>query len=232
MGLRTRGPRISSGLLKSCFFRIPVKTACSLSKSYAKRPLGSSIPPGQPPFLSPWQHEKKLLCILKAVDLMLRRCEETVRHTSRPLLCWLRSVDRDRHSMKPFRLVAREVSASKHRRHWKRFITFVFRSHLATTTVREKSGIILKPTTIRLIRQIWKHRAWNCVESGEELWQSDLEHETRSEEDDADTDTERSERDCESGNDTDKDSDVDKPYSVRDLTSSEVINENQGKKSS
>jgi hypothetical protein len=36
--------------------------------------------------------EQKISCIMKALDLVIDRCENTVRYTGRTLLCWLSSL--------------------------------------------------------------------------------------------------------------------------------------------
>ncbi|KID83230.1 recQ helicase-like protein [Metarhizium guizhouense ARSEF 977] len=112
----------------------------------------------------PLQDEQKLSCLMNVVDLMLDRCEETVRHTSRPILCWLRSMDQESHNMKPFKIVARDSSSRKYRKYWKRCITFVFRCCLLPENTR--ANLVCVPKQQRMVQQaraIWDNRAWGHI---------------------------------------------------------------------
>ena len=66
---------------------------------------------------------------MASVDRMLDRCEETMQHTGRSLLCWLRSTKPQACLLKPFALVGLKKSRTKYRRYFQRFIAFAFRAY-------------------------------------------------------------------------------------------------------
>lgn len=76
------------------------------------------------------ENEHKPSCLMDALDDMFDRCEQTIRHSSRFILCWLRSFDHDRCSRAPFSLVAKKASVASYRRIWKRCLAFVVRRWL------------------------------------------------------------------------------------------------------
>ena len=53
--------------------------------------IGQDLPDGEGDVVSSWHEEQRLAALIPIIDDMLDRCEETVQHTSRVLLCWLRS---------------------------------------------------------------------------------------------------------------------------------------------
>ncbi|QGA21644.1 hypothetical protein EYB26_009355 [Talaromyces marneffei] len=83
--------------------------------------------PGEADLMSPAADEQVIWRIVHAVDSMLDRCEETMQHTSRPILCWLRTFQPSPCYLKPFVFLARSTSTSRYRRIWKRFMVFLFR---------------------------------------------------------------------------------------------------------
>ncbi|KAE8551310.1 hypothetical protein EYB25_005194 [Talaromyces marneffei] len=83
--------------------------------------------PGEADLVSPAADERVIWRIAHAVDSMLDRCEETMRHTGRPILCWLRTLQLSPCYPKPFVFLARSASTSRYRRIWKRFMVFLFR---------------------------------------------------------------------------------------------------------
>ncbi|WKT40266.1 Protein of unknown function DUF3505 [Fusarium oxysporum f. sp. vasinfectum] len=54
--------------------------------------------------MSPGGDEDKIACLIRLVDLLICRCEETARKTSRHILCWLRSTKDSSIYSKPFTL--------------------------------------------------------------------------------------------------------------------------------
>jgi hypothetical protein len=64
---------------------------------------------------SPQNDERKIRTLMDGVDLMLDRCEETMRHTGRPILpCF----------PEPFKFLGRQASRKRHRLSFKRFTAF------------------------------------------------------------------------------------------------------------
>ncbi|KAL3711303.1 hypothetical protein TMatcc_005101 [Talaromyces marneffei ATCC 18224] len=78
--------------------------------------------PGEADLISPAADEQVIWRIAYAVDSMLDRCEETMQHTGRPILCWLRTFQPSPCYPKPFVFLARSTSTSRYRRIWKRFM--------------------------------------------------------------------------------------------------------------
>jgi hypothetical protein len=53
--------------------------------------LRPSLNPADPELVCLQDNKAKITLLIVAVDHILDRCEETIRHTGRTLLCWLRS---------------------------------------------------------------------------------------------------------------------------------------------
>ncbi|KAH7202853.1 hypothetical protein BKA60DRAFT_657532, partial [Fusarium oxysporum] len=100
--------------------------------------------------------EQKIAAILVAVDMVMDRCEQTARTTSRNLLCWLRSVRPHGCYAKPFTFVSKAASRTKYIRLLKRFIAMVFHAFcLPTDVCRRRAGIRFKRSQIKSIAAIW-----------------------------------------------------------------------------
>ncbi|KAH8750132.1 hypothetical protein F5882DRAFT_488086, partial [Hyaloscypha sp. PMI_1271] len=91
--------------------------------------LGRSSNPADPELVSPQDDEAKIALLMVTVDHMLDRCEETMQHTGRTILCWLRSTKPQTCYPKPFTLVALKSSKKKYRQLLKRFFAFTFRAY-------------------------------------------------------------------------------------------------------
>jgi hypothetical protein len=102
--------------------------------------------------------EQKISCLMGAVDRMLDRCEETMRNTSRSLLCWLRSTKPQACYPKPFTLVALEASERK----------YAFR--MPADLRRQLTGIRFSKKQLRQLEEIWEHRAWSEVDLDRGIW--------------------------------------------------------------
>ena len=93
------------------------------------------------PLVSSRISEQKLSYLLGAMDCLLDRCEETVRHTSRHILSWLQSTKQTMDTRRTFSLVAKPASRQRYRRLWKCFIAFLFRvSHLSEEIRKDLLG--------------------------------------------------------------------------------------------
>ncbi|KAF1354068.1 hypothetical protein EJ07DRAFT_29622, partial [Lizonia empirigonia] len=77
---------------------------------------------------SPSGDEQKIWHLTQAVQIVLDRCEETMRRTGRPLLCWLITTRPSPCFPKPFKFLAREQTRRYYRRWLKCFLSFVFRA--------------------------------------------------------------------------------------------------------
>ncbi|UPK90597.1 hypothetical protein LCI18_001532 [Fusarium solani-melongenae] len=78
--------------------------------------------------VSPREDEIKIDGILKAVDVVMDRCEETVHRTSRNLLCWLKSNYPHMPYSKPFTLVKYASLTTRYRLLLKKALAFCFRA--------------------------------------------------------------------------------------------------------
>ncbi|KAK2926318.1 hypothetical protein FoTM2_014687 [Fusarium oxysporum f. sp. vasinfectum] len=109
-----------------------------------------------------------------AVDMVIDRCEQTARTTSRSLLCWLRSVHPHGCYAKPFTFVGKAASRRKYIRLLKRFVALVFRAYRLPADIRQRrAGICFKKSQLRLISALWNHEAWAQHDAlNEQLWRS------------------------------------------------------------
>ena len=102
---------------------------------------------------------------------MLDRCEETMQHTGRTLLCWLRSTKPQTCYPKPFTLVALKSSKKKYRQLLKRFFVLIFRCYRIPVNTRHRlTGIRFKKEQLRQIRAIWEHRVWSDGDLAQGRW--------------------------------------------------------------
>ncbi|KAL6789482.1 hypothetical protein GGI42DRAFT_347252 [Trichoderma sp. SZMC 28013] len=111
--------------------------------------------------ISPASDEKKIAALLKLVDVMMDRCEETVKQTSRNILCWLKSTRLLSTYPKPFSLVRQPSSTKKYRLLFKKALLLVFRAYRMSPSVREKLiGIRLRKRLVDSLDLIWNHASW------------------------------------------------------------------------
>ncbi|KAH6689252.1 hypothetical protein BKA61DRAFT_717673 [Leptodontidium sp. MPI-SDFR-AT-0119] len=124
--------------------------------------LGPSSNPTDLGLVSPQDDEAKIALLIVAVDHVLDRCEETMQHTGRTILCWLRSTKPQTCYPKPFTLVALKSSKKKYRQLLKRFFAFTFCAYRMPVDVRRRlTGIRFKKEQLHQMRAIWEHRAWS-----------------------------------------------------------------------
>lgn len=115
--------------------------------------------------------EQKISCLLGAMDCLLDRCENTVRNTSRHILCWLQSTDHQSCSRKPFSLVSKVGSRKRYRRLWKCLIAFVIRSYRALEALEEElTNVPLGLKAQNQIRNLLEREAWEHIETRKGLW--------------------------------------------------------------
>lgn len=139
--------------------------------------LGQAPNEEEPDVVSPWQDEQKISCILGALEHVLERCETTARHTSRTLLCWLRSPKLESCGQNPFTLPAERSSRQRYWRLWKRFIAFVIRGYRMPTWIREsETKIRLDGEHSRQLQNIWEHRVWALIDVSGGLWPNKTSH--------------------------------------------------------
>ena len=119
----------------------------------------------------PQDDEARIGLLMVAVDRMLDRCEETMQHTGRTLLCWLRSIKPQACYPKPFTQVALKSSKKKYRQLLKRFFALAFRAYRMPVDARRRmTGIRFKKEQLRQLRAIWEHRAGSDVDLAQGRW--------------------------------------------------------------
>jgi hypothetical protein len=74
--------------------------------------------------------EQRIGHVMRAIERLFLRCEETVKHTARPILCWLYSQHPLMSSRRAFRLVDRPTSRDKYTRVIKKCFTFLILAYL------------------------------------------------------------------------------------------------------
>ncbi|KAK7592052.1 hypothetical protein V3481_006687 [Fusarium oxysporum f. sp. vasinfectum] len=152
--------------------------------------------------------------------MVMDRCEQTARTTSRSLLCWLRSVRPHGCYAKPFTFVGKAASRRKYIRLLKRFVALIFRAYRLPADIRQRqAGIRFKKSQLRLISALWNHEAWTQHDAlNEQLWRSMKLSDGADVEIDRDVESTDGEEDCE---DEDKD-DSDNESSVVGADDSET----------
>lgn len=165
---RTRWETTYQGFRRDLLLDLAEMPQASPSTHYS---LGPGPKPMDPELVSPRDDEAKIALLLVAVDRVLDRYEETMQHTGRTLLCWLRSTKPQTCYPKPFTLVGLKSSQRKNRQLWKRFFAFVFRaSRMSVDARRHLTGIRFKRGQLRQIRAIWDHQAWTNVDLAQGRW--------------------------------------------------------------
>lgn len=120
------------------------------------------------------EDERRLGQIAQAVDRLFDRCEETVKRTGHPILCWLRSRHARSTFSKPFQLVGRPSTRYRYRRVWKRFLWLALRVYRLPAAVRQAVlNLHLTAAQQEAMQQLWDDGWWrehqvNAVDSDDE----------------------------------------------------------------
>ncbi|KAJ3453401.1 hypothetical protein MRS44_017648 [Fusarium solani] len=110
--------------------------------------------------VSPGRDEDLIAFFLCLADVMLDRCEETVRNTSRHILCWLKSTQTSSIYSKPFTLVQLPSSSAKYRLILKRCLAMVFRLYRMAPDMRMRAaGLSLSRKQMQFLDAMWAHEA-------------------------------------------------------------------------
>ncbi|RKK62815.1 hypothetical protein BFJ69_g16984 [Fusarium oxysporum] len=111
--------------------------------------------------VSSTEDEMKIAVLVKLVDPMLDRCEETARKTGRSILCWLRSTRALSTYPKPFTLVRHPSSMKKYRLLFKKFLCMVFRLYRMSSSARRRvAGLRWSGKQSGFLDAIWNHESW------------------------------------------------------------------------
>ncbi|RBA11787.1 hypothetical protein FPRO05_14224 [Fusarium proliferatum] len=120
-------------------------------------------------FVSSGEDEDRIACLVRLVDVMISRCEETARRTSRHMLCWLRSTQASSIYSKPFTLV-QPTSSTKYRLLLKRCLAMTLRIYRLPHDKRLKvTGLALNRKQLQFLNAIWNHGAFTEWAALEEL---------------------------------------------------------------
>lgn len=135
--------------------------------------LGQGPREGDPDIVSSSMDERKIVCILSAVDHVLDRCENTVKATNRSLLSWLVSSRIHVYGSKQFMLVAEESSRQQYRVVWKRFLAFVLRAFRLTPEARvQETKANIGEEIAADLHRVWYHVVWDPVDTSACSWPS------------------------------------------------------------
>ncbi|KAF9769836.1 hypothetical protein IL306_012675, partial [Fusarium sp. DS 682] len=119
--------------------------------------------------VSSGEDEDRIACLVRLVDVMMSRCEETARKTSRHILCWLRSTQASSIYSKPFTLV-QPTSSTKYRLLLKRCLAMILRIYRLPDDKRlQVTGLALNRKQLQLLNAIWNHGAFTDLAALEEL---------------------------------------------------------------
>ncbi|KAH7231266.1 uncharacterized protein BKA55DRAFT_654006 [Fusarium redolens] len=166
---RTQWPSIYRGSRRDvlrALIRLPDRH--SLNTDYT---LGQGISEGTPNLVSPQEDEQKISCIMRALDLVIDRCEDTVRCTSHNLRCWLLSSRLHSRREIAFNLVAEKSSEIRYRRTQEQFLAFILRMYRMQGDCRR--GVMnakIKPEISTQLDRIWEHTAWNYLDASKGTW--------------------------------------------------------------
>jgi hypothetical protein len=106
-----------------------------------------------------------------------------MRHTSRPLLCWLIATRPSPCFLKPFKFLGREKTRRSYRRWLKGFLAFVFRAWRMEPDKRSSlAGIRLSQTQSARLQLIWGHQLWDFRINPDVWSDSGVDHQRRHDE--------------------------------------------------
>jgi hypothetical protein len=166
---RTQWPSIYRGSRRDvlrALTRLPNRH--SLDNDYI---VGQDTLDGAQDLISPRKDEQKVSFIMKALDSVINRCEDTVRATSHNLLCWLLSSRLQSRREFGFKLVAERSSEIRYRRTQKQFLAFVLRIYrMPDDSRREMVNVKMKPEIITQLDRIWEHSIWNYFDLAKGTW--------------------------------------------------------------
>ena len=114
--------------------------------------------------VSPRRDEQKIWQLMAALGRVLDRCEETMRRTGHPILCWLKSGSATRFYQQPFGFLGRAATRQRYRRLFQRFFPFIFRAYNMTPAMRRSAlGIRFTKKQLNELRKVWEDEAWDDI---------------------------------------------------------------------
>jgi hypothetical protein len=110
--------------------------------------------------------ELKIRRLMAALDRALDRCEETMRRTGHPILCWLNSGSHNRFDQRPFAFLGKAATRQRYRRLFARFLPFFFRAYNIPLAVRVSVlGIRFTKKELTELKKVWDDEAWEEEEN-------------------------------------------------------------------
>ncbi|KAH8591171.1 hypothetical protein B0O99DRAFT_719407, partial [Bisporella sp. PMI_857] len=158
---RTQWAHVYEGTRRDLLVRISeVERASSYDRDF---PIGQHEGVN---LVSPRSDEQKIWQLMAALGRALDRCEETMRCTGHPILCWLKSGSATRFYQKPFGFLGRAATRQRYRRLFQRFLPFIFRAYNMTPAARKSAlGIQFTKKQLKELRGVWNDDAWDDVNS-------------------------------------------------------------------
>ncbi|KAL7917309.1 hypothetical protein ACQKWADRAFT_325926 [Trichoderma austrokoningii] len=148
--------------------RLPTKD--SKSRQWAALSLGQGVADGDADFVSPRTSEERIACVMKAVDLVINRCERTALHTSRLIRCWVVTSRAMRCNSRSFEVMTERSTRYRYRDSWKKFIAFLMRSHHLPRQAREETGVLIPDEISQLLLRLVQHQVWGMFDAENGQW--------------------------------------------------------------
>lgn len=148
--------------------RLPRKD--SQSRRWASLTLGQGLVEGNPDFISSAVTEERIACTMKAVDLIINRCERTALQTSRLIRCWLITSKTSQHHSRAFTVMTEQSTRRRYRDSWRKFIAFLIRLYFLPSDARQEAKVKLPNKLGQLMRQILEHRIWGLFNTEDGQW--------------------------------------------------------------
>ncbi|KFA78363.1 hypothetical protein S40288_09973, partial [Stachybotrys chartarum IBT 40288] len=170
---RTRWPKIYRNTRRDILHamtRLPVREPGT--RTWKDFFLGQGPREEDADIISRYQDEQKLACVGAAIDLMLDRCENTARNTSRLVRSWLLSSKRNTYQPRVFTVMTEPSTRTRYRSMWKRFILFVLRAYLMSSIARQQVKAHIPKEFNYLLKVIWDHRVWDGIDTEKGKWPS------------------------------------------------------------
>ena len=146
--------------------RLPMKD--SQSRRSARLTLGQGVVEGDADFISSLATEERITCTMKAVDLIINRCERTTLQTLRLIRCWLITSKTSQVHSRAFTVMTEQSTRRRYRESWKIFIAFLIRLYFLPSDARREAKVKLPSNLRELVRKVIEHRICDifCTEDG------------------------------------------------------------------
>ncbi|OAQ58446.1 hypothetical protein VFPPC_11576 [Pochonia chlamydosporia 170] len=168
---RTQWRRIYKNVrrdLLKAMVRLPLRHP--KSRQWAALKLGQGVADGDADFVSSQISEERIACVMKAVDLVINRCERTVLQTSRLIRCWIVTSRTMNYNSRSFEVMTERSTRRRYRDSWKKFIAFLIRSHHLPTEAKQETGILIPNEIVQLLLQLVQHQIWGMFDASEGQW--------------------------------------------------------------